>query len=80
MQTVLLTLSAIGFATFGVSAFSLFILWIYFLLRITGHYSGTAERDAKARQLGRFFGKLFGFSIAYAIALIVVIHVVGPPP
>jgi hypothetical protein len=79
VQGVLVFLGFIGFAGFGISAFSLFILWGYLLLRITGHYSGTVEQDARARKLGVFFGKLFAYSIAYAVVLVIVIHIVGPP-
>jgi len=79
VQEILLFLGVIGFVAFGVSAFSLFILWGYLLIRITGHYSGSIEQDALARRLGVFFGKMFAISIAYTVVFIVVVHIIRPP-
>jgi hypothetical protein len=78
MHVIIMLLGAIGFATFGVSAFSLFILWGYLLLRITGHYSASVEQDALAKKLAVLFGKLFGFSVVYYVVLVVVANVIGP--
>ena len=79
MQILFVSLGAIGAAAFGVSAFSLFFLWAYLVLRITGNYSGSAGQDAMARKLAALFGKIFAASLVYVVALILVIHIVGPP-
>jgi hypothetical protein len=79
MKPILLLLGSIGVGGFAVGGFSLFLLWGYFCIRITGHYAGSPEKDAKAKKLAILFAKVFGYSIAYMIALIVVIHLIGPP-
>ncbi len=79
MQTVFISLGALGLAAFGISALALFILWIYLCLRITGHISENPGRDAVARRYAAMFGKLFVGSIVYNVVVIIVIHIVGPP-
>jgi len=79
MKVIFILFGSIGFIGFGISAFSLFILWGYLLLRITGHYSASVEQDAVARKLGVLWGKLFVFSIAYTVIYIIVAKIIGPP-
>ena len=79
MKTIFILFGSIGAIGFVVSTGSLFMLWVYFILRITGYCSASAEQDAMARKLGALFGKLFGLTIAYSIVYIVVAKVIGPP-
>ena len=79
MKLIYMLFASVGFLTFVVSAVSLFFLWAYLLLRISGFLPASEERDASARKFGAFFGKLLLFSIAYAAVYLVVARAIGPP-
>jgi hypothetical protein len=79
MQTIAVILGAIGVIGFGVSAFSLFICWGYFLLKITGNSSFSMEQDRMVAKLSSLFLKTFLFSIAYLVGFIILIHLIGLP-
>jgi hypothetical protein len=70
----------VGATVVSMCASTLLITWSYHLLRISGHFSASAEKDAKMQKLNALFLKLLPFAIVYTIVIsMVVIHVVGFP-
>lgn len=77
MHLIIIVLGVLGILGFGMSVISLFIYWVYLVLKITHNYSPSIEQDRMVAKLSILSLKIFLFSIAYMFMLVFLVNLFG---